>query len=121
MSKPVDMQVLAKTVAEYGFAYLVTIADGDRIHTSPVKPALSADRLVVPAPSSRVQKNTSQRPKVSLVWPPAQPDGYSLIVDGAAQFDGDVLAVIPSRAILHRPEVLTPPDGDSCVADCIEI
>jgi hypothetical protein len=121
MSTPVDMQVLAKTVAGYGFAYLITIADDDRIHTSPVQPMLSDDRLFVPAPSSRVQKNTSQRPKVSLVWPPAQPDGYSLIVDGAAELEGDALAVVPSRAILHRPEVLTSPDGDSCVADCIEI
>ena len=121
MSKPVDMQVLAKTVSEYGFAYLITIADGDRIHTSPVQPALSGDRLVVPAPSSRVRQNTGQRPKVSLVWPPAEPNGYSLIVDGAAELEGDDLRVVPSRAILHRPEILTPPDGDSCVADCIEI
>ena len=121
MSKPVDMQVLAKTVADYGFAYLITIADGDRIHTSPVQPTLEGEALFVPAPSSRVQKNTGQRPKVSLVWPPREPDGYSLIVDGTAQLEGDTLRVIPSRAILHRPEIIAPPGGDSCVADCIEI
>ncbi|MEO7122587.1 MAG: hypothetical protein ABI400_05630 [Lacisediminihabitans sp.] len=121
MSKPVDMQVLAKTVAEYGFAYLITIADGDRIHTSAVQPTLAGDDLYVPTPSSRVQKNTGQRPKVSLVWPPREPDGYSLIVDGAAQLEGENLRVVPSRAILHRPEAIAPPDGDSCVADCIEI
>jgi hypothetical protein len=121
MSKPVDMQVLAKTVADYGFAYLITIAEGERIHTSPVQPTLVGVDLLVPAPSARVQKNTEQRRQVSLVWPPREPDGYSLIVDGGATLEGDNLRVIPSRAILHRPEVIAPPDGDSCVADCIEI
>lgn len=115
------MQVLAKTVADYGFAYLITIADGDRIHTSPVQPTLEGDGLFVADPSSRVQANTGQRPKVSLVWPPREPDGYTLIVDGAAQLEGENLKVTPTRAILHRPEVIAPPDGDSCVSDCIEI
>jgi hypothetical protein len=121
MSKPVDMQLLAKTVADYGFAYLITIAEGDRIHTSPVQPTLVGGDLVVPEPSSRVQKNIGQRRQVSLVWPPLEPNGYSLIVDGVTQLEGDNLKIIPSRAILHRPEVVSPPDGDSCVADCIEI
>lgn len=121
MSKVVDMQVLEKTVADYGLAYLITIADGDRIHTSPVQPTLTGGELFVPAPSSRVLENTGQRPKVSLVWPPSEPGGYSLIVDGAAELEGENLRVIPSRAIQHRPEALTPPNGESCGYDCIEI
>ena len=121
MSKPVDMQVLAKTVADYGFAYLITIADGDRIHISAVRPTFEGESLFVPEPSSRVRANMGQRPKVSLVWPPREPDGYSLIVDGVSQLEGDNLRVVPSRAILHRPEIIAPPDGDSCTSDCIEL
>lgn len=121
MSKPVDMQALGKTVADYDFAYLITIADGDRIHTSAVQPTFDGENLFVTAPSSRVQANTGQRPNVSLVWPPREPDGYSLIIDGAAQLEDDNLRVVPSRAILHHPEIIAPPDGDSCVSDCIEL
>lgn len=115
------MRALAKTIADYGFAYLITIGDGDRIHTSMVQPTIEGESLSLHVPSSRVQENTVRRPKVSLVWPPREPDGYSLIVDGAAQLDGDNVRVVPSRAILHRPELVAPPDGDSCVADCIEL
>lgn len=50
-----------------------------------------------------------------------EPDGYSLIVDGAAQLEGDNLRVTPSRAILHRPEIIAPPNGEGCGADCIEL
>ena len=121
MSKTVDMRVLAKTVADYGFAYLITIADGDRIHTSVVHPTVGAESLTMAAPSSRVQANASQRPKVSLVWPPQEPNGYSLIVDGVAELDDDTLRVVPTRAIQHRPEIIAAPDGEGCLADCIEI
>lgn len=116
-----NISALTNAVADYAFGYLITIADGDRIHTSMVQPMIEGESLFVPAPSSRVQENTGQRPKVSFVWPPREPDGYSLIVDGTAQLEGDNLRVVPSRAILHRPEIIAPPDGDSCVADCIEL
>lgn len=121
MSKPVDMQALANAVADFDSAYLITISEGDSIHTSVVHPAIEAETVCVPAPSSRVQANTAQRPKVSLVWPPREPNGYSLIVDGASRLEGDNLTVVPTRAILHRPEIMGEPDGDSCVADCIEL
>ncbi|MEO6941428.1 MAG: hypothetical protein ABI238_01600 [Terrimesophilobacter sp.] len=121
MGKTVNMRGIEKAIADYGFAYLITVADGDRIHTSVVQPTVEGECLIVPSPSDRVQANTGQRPKISLVWPPREPDGYSLIVDGVAQFGADNLRVIPSRAILHRPDIIAAPDGDSCVADCIEI
>lgn len=121
MSKPVDMRALAKAVADYDFAYLITIADGDDIHTSAVQPTLDGESLLVTTPSSRVQANTGQRPKVSLVWPPREPDGYSLIVDGAAHLERNNLRVAPTRAVLHRPEIIAAPNGDGCVADCIEL
>ena len=121
MSKPVDMQALGKSVDDYGFAYLITIADGDRVHTSAVQPEVDRERLMVSAPSARVQANTSERPNVTLVWPPREPNGYSLIVDGTARLEGDDLTVAPTRAILHRPEIMGKPDSQGCVADCIEL
>lgn len=107
MGETVDMRVLAKTVANYGFAYLITIADGDRIHTSVVHPTVGVESLTMAAPSSRVQANTKQRPKVSLVWPPREPNGYSLIVDGVAELDDSTLRVVchprnPASTRNHR-------------------
>ena len=40
-----------------------------------------------------------------MLWPPAEPGGYSLIVDGRGQLIDDSLRVVPHRAVLHRPAV----------------
>lgn len=120
MGNPVDMSALQNVIADYSFAYLITIAHGDRIHTSVVHPSVDGENLIVTAPSDRVQKNAGQQPKVSLVWPPREPGGYSLIVDGLAKCEDETLTLAPSRAIQHRPETLASPDAAGCVADCIE-
>jgi len=68
---------------------------------------------------------------VSLLWPPDDVGGYSLIVDAevtgtAGTGSGDNLVrVRPTRAVLHRPAP-TAPDappvaGDGCAADCIPL
>lgn len=122
MGKKIDFEALAGRISEYGFAYLITVGADDRIHTSPVNPTLDGLRLGVSAPSARVQSNANSRPQVSLVWPPATSDGYSLIVDGEARVDSDALAVTPTRAILHRPAPRPEPGAeDTCGSDCIEL
>ena len=46
----------------------------------------------------------SDRPVVTLCYPPTEPDGYSLIVDGTAAVDGEsTVRFSPSGAVLHRP------------------
>ena len=61
------------------------------------------DRLVAGAGRS-TSANATARPLVSMLWPPYEPDGYSLIVDGEASLDGDRLLLAPGRAVLHRPK-----------------
>lgn len=60
---------------------------------------------------------------VTLLWPPAVPDGYSLIVDGTAtggtDDTGAVLAVTPTGGVLHRPNRAVT-SGSSYEADCIQ-
>ena len=56
--------------------------------------------------------NASARPNVSLLWPPATANDYSLIVDGRASVDGSTVRVVPSRAVRHRP---APGGGNDCV------
>jgi hypothetical protein len=45
----------------------------------------------------------AQHPDVTLVWPPSKPGGYTLIVDGRGELEGDALTIVPDRAVLHRP------------------
>ncbi|MDQ2883923.1 MAG: hypothetical protein M3Y48_22910 [Actinomycetota bacterium] len=57
-----------------------------------------------------------------MVWPPADPGDYSLIVDGVGSMRDDELAVAPTRAVLHRPAPpRTTPTGDGCESDCVEL
>jgi hypothetical protein len=39
------------------------------------------------------------------MFPPSQADGYSLIVDGEGEVNGDGIVVKPTWAVLHRPAV----------------
>jgi hypothetical protein len=59
---------------------------------------------------------------VSLLWPPNEPGGYSLIVDGAAApSDDGRIAVTPTRAVLHRPAAGSDASSPGCGADCVPI
>ena len=53
------------------------------------------------------RENLAHRSDVTLLWPPPEPGGYSLIVDGRAEVsDADTdsvhCEVVPTRALLHR-------------------
>jgi hypothetical protein len=59
---------------------------------------------------------------VSLLWPPEQPGGYSLIIDGTAeQAESARLAVTPTRAVLHRRGEPLPGGTGSCSHDCVPL
>ena len=52
----------------------------------------------------RSSRNAQVHPDVSLLWPPFEPGGYSLISDGVARDLGDErMAFSPTKAVLHRP------------------
>ncbi|CAN5809319.1 hypothetical protein BH20ACT4_BH20ACT4_04640 [soil metagenome] len=102
MSKSVDPADLAATIERYGFAYLVTV--GDRgVHVLAVSPVVSGSVLVVDGVGRHSQDNAATRPDVTLVWPPAEPGDFSLIVDGSASVEGSTITVTPTGGILHRP------------------
>ncbi|PRC51529.1 hypothetical protein C6A85_63615, partial [Mycobacterium sp. ITM-2017-0098] len=54
----------------------------------------------------------------TLVWPPREPGGYTLIVDGAASASGDGLSIQPTGAVLHRPATPGTPTASGCGDDC---
>jgi hypothetical protein len=119
VSLKVELGELAKTLEPYGFAYLVTVGDGGRAHVLAVTPVLGDGGLIVGGVGRHSQENATARPDVTLVWPPAEPGGFSLLVDGAATVDGETITVAPTKAVLHRPA--PGPDGLRAGSDCAPV
>jgi hypothetical protein len=102
-AKKVDFDRLADALGDYRFAYLVTVGDDYRVHTVTVEPALRDRVLEVGLIGGRTRTNVENHRAVTVLWPPSDPSGYSLIVDGVAEvIEADVLRVTPTRALLHR-------------------
>ena len=133
--KQVDVKRLAAALPDYPFAYLITVDDDYRVHTVTVEPQL---RDLQDGPGAivdvgliggRTLKNLAHRRDVTLLWPPQEPGGYSLIVDGTAAVSaaegsaGDEtarLGVVPTRALLHREaDTDSPEAAKGCLHDCV--
>ena len=121
--KKVDLKALADALVDYPYAYLITVDDEYRVHTVTVEPRLREATLDVGLIGGRTRNNLAQRPDVTLLWPPAEPGGYSLIVDGSAEVtdagaETARLTVIPTRALLHR-DADSPDAAKGCLHDCV--
>jgi hypothetical protein len=135
--KRVDVKRLAAALTDYPFAYLITVDDGYRVHAVTVEPQL---REIPDGPDGpgalidigliggRTRKNLEDRRDVTLLWPPSEPGGYSLIVDGTAEVtDAEDsaaeiarLGVVPTRALLHREaDSESPAAAKGCLHDCV--
>jgi hypothetical protein len=123
-TKPVDFQRLADALSSYPFAYLITVDDDYRAHTVTVEPVLrDLAVLDVGLIGGGTRTNLAHRGDVTLVWPPAEPGGYSLIVDGRAEISQGGAetvrcAVTPTRALLHR-NADSPSAAKGCLHDCV--
>lgn len=121
--KKVDLKALADALADYPYAYLITVDNGYRVHTVTVEPQLREATLDVGLIGGRTRNNLAQRADVTLLWPPAEPGGYSLIVDGTAELseagaETARLTVVPTRALLHR-DADSPDAAKGCLHDCV--
>ena len=72
----------------------------------------------------RGTKNLENCPHVTMLWPPKELGGYSLIIDGIASkhenFDGSgsVWKISFDSGILHRPAQNLEGNDHSCGSDC---
>jgi hypothetical protein len=122
MSVKVDLDQLASALADFSFAYLVTVDDGYDAHTVAVEPVLDDGILEISTVGGTTRKNLAKHDGVTLVWPPREPGGYSLIVDGRGEpMDGDALKVVPSRAVLHRRALPGAATKPGCKDDCVPL
>src|SRR5215216_2595697 len=94
MSLKVELGELEKTLEPYGFAYLVSVGDGGRVHVLAVTPVLTDDGLVVGGVGRHSQANATERPDVTLT-------------------------VAPAKATLHRPAPGS--DGLRAGSDCVSV
>jgi len=121
MSIPVSVEGLAAAMANLPYAYLLTVSDDGRPHAVAVTPQL-VDGVLRMTVGKRTVSNAQSRPDgVSVVWPPTEVGGYSLIVDGRGAASGDLVDVTPTKAVLHRPAPATVMDPDSCGSDCVKV
>jgi hypothetical protein len=109
----VELERLRDEVERFGPApYLLTVSDDGRPHATAVTVRWDGDTLVAGV-GRRSAANAVERPDVSLLWPPVEGGGFSLIVDGRATVSGEEVAVTAEHAILHRQRADGP--GSDCV------
>lgn len=120
MSLPVDTTRLAEAMADHGAAYLLSTAGDGAIKAVTVEPRATADGLEIPGPGRGTAANIAVNDRVTVLFWPLEPQGYTLIVDGTASGDADRLTVRATKAVLHRPAAHAdgPVPSHGCGQDC---
>ncbi|WP_148043277.1 pyridoxamine 5'-phosphate oxidase family protein [Flexivirga caeni] len=118
MSIAVDPDALAETVAGFGSAHVLS-TDGTKVRTVCADVTLAEGVFHVPR-SRHTALNVESHPAITLLFPPTEHHGYSLIVDGDAQDTGTELLLAPTSAVLHRPAAHAdgPVAPGGCEDDC---
>lgn len=118
MSIVVDLSQLPDAVARHPTAYLLVAGD-ERPHVGEVELTLHPGTIVIPRAGRTAARVVPERPMVTLLLPPYEPDGYSLVIDGSAEVVAGEVWVTPSHAVLHRrPRPYSPPSATGCEGDC---
>lgn len=120
MSIPVDLDALRDEVAAHERpAYVVTAGQAGAPHL--VATFLRwVDGAFTAGCGGTTARNLAHRPDVSVVVPPNEPGGYSLIFDATGEVvEGEerTVRLTPVRAVLHRPAA-GPDDVGGCGHDC---
>ena len=119
MSVAVGLVQLQSEIERYGsLPYLLTVSPDGRPHAVALPIGWEGDRLIGAAGRSTAE-NVAAHPVVTLLWPPIETDGYTLIVDGEGSVDGGQVRVQPVKALLHRPA----PGAtlNACGHDCVPV
>jgi hypothetical protein len=101
MSIPVDLADLPQTLADFDRGYLLTTSQG-RVKAVSVRAVPADGALRVAAPGRGSVANSTANPAVTLLFPPRESGGFTLLVDGSAVAEDDDLVVTPDGAVLHK-------------------
>ena len=122
MSIAVSLDRLREETQRFGATpYLLTVSDDARAHATAVTVEWQDDELVMGV-GSRSARNAAARPEVSLLWPPFEPGGYSLISDGVVRDTGRRAARVRSHECGAAPPGRRAiPQRQRCTADCVPL
>jgi hypothetical protein len=125
MSEMLPIARLREESTRFGTSpYLLTQSDDGRPHAVAVSIEWQGDRILT-STGTRSAANVAEHPLLSLLWPPIETGGYSLIVDGDGCVIGsgsDVrISVTPTRGVLHRPGASPASAARGCGSDCIPL
>jgi len=100
------MADLPDEIAKRGAGFFLSSIQDSRPHAAQLQfqVALANGQVELRAGVGRTSRsNCLARPSVTILWPSADPNEHSLIVDGEARLDGDEHVVVSvTSAILHR-------------------
>lgn len=108
MSIPVDVGDLPRTLPDFGPGYLLTVSPEGRVKAVSVEPIVEGETMLVRGPGRGSLANVGGNPVLTLLYPPREASGFSLLVDGTGSVEGEDVRVSPSSAVLHR----SPSAGD---------
>ncbi|MDF1603338.1 pyridoxamine 5'-phosphate oxidase [Nocardioides sp. YIM 152315] len=102
MSVVVDLADLPERLQEFDRGYLLSSRDG-LVKAVSVRAARDDGTLRISTPGRGSVANVGANPKVTLLFPPLDNPGMTLLVDGISAADGDDVVVTPTGAVLHKP------------------
>lgn len=117
-----EIENLAQALAEYDTSYLLTNHSG-RTKVVTVEPTVSGDRILAHGVGHGSSANLAENPQCTLLFPPVERHGYTLLVDGTGTVVEGTLTMEPTTAVRHRPAAHAdgptgPGDAADCVNDC---
>ena len=101
MSVVVDLTEIPERLREFDRGYLLTTRDG-LVKAVSVRAVAEHGALLVARPGGGSLRNIGANPAVTLLFPPRESAGMTLLVDGTAVADGDDVRVSPTGAVLHK-------------------
>jgi hypothetical protein len=113
---------LSTTLERFPFVYLLTIGEDPRPHIAALPARVAGGVIEVSGAGGGSRSGVETSELVTLLAPPYEPGGYSLIVDGTARLADDAVLVTPARAVLHRPAPSPSSSrAEECANDCVEL
>ena len=103
MTIHIDIAKLGIALQDFDHAYLLTVSVEGLVKVNTVDPVVDGETLRIDIPAVQARSNISANPTVTIVWPPRERHGHTLIVDGEATSTPDAILVRPGHALLHRP------------------
>lgn len=116
---------LADAIRQYGRdAFLLTISRSGP-HTSQVVVELQGNKVSC-AIGTSAAKNIASEPNVSVFWPPQEPGGYAIIVNGLATATNGASGVTTAditltKSVFHRAGPRQPDSNGPCASDCRQL